>query len=321
MKRLKVVCMAMAITVSLATSAQAQQQSYPTKPVRLIVGFGAGGPTDLQARLLAEYLAPSLGQPIIVESRPGDGSVIAHRYVAQQPPDGYTLMHSGDYAAFFPSYFPNWDLDLLRDFSYLGTITTSIGNLLLTSANAPFNNMDEFIKYARANPGKVNWATVGVGHHTVFFRYLGKSFGLNIIEVPYKSSADAKIAVQRGDVAMYPDASSAAEDKTLKPIMFTSNVSHPLYPQIPTMKDGEVAKLGLTFNSYFALIGPANLPNDVVAKINGALATVAKSKAFIDREAPLGFYPRYTTPAEHREVMARDVALQTRIAKETGVAR
>jgi len=309
------------IAVLLGSPAGAQQPSYPTKPVHIIVGFGAGGPSDFQARLVGQYLAPILGQPVIVENRTGDGSVIAHRYVAQQPGDGHTVMFSGDTAAFFPSYFPTWDLDLMRDFTYLGTTTTSIGNLLLASANAPFNNMDEFIKHARANPGKVNWATVGVGHHTVFFRYLGKSFGLNIIEVPYKSSADAKLAVQRGDVAMYPDAAVAAEDKTLKPIMFTSNVPHPLYPKVPTMKDGEVAKLGLTFSSYFALVGPANVPGEAVSKINGALAAITKNKEFIDREAPLGFFPFYTTPAELRELMARDIALQNKIAKETGAAR
>jgi tripartite-type tricarboxylate transporter receptor subunit TctC len=309
----------LALATCLASAVNAQQ--YPSKPIRLVIPQGAGGPSDLFGRMLAEHLARNLGQTILPENRPGDGSMLSHRYAAQQAPDGYTLLLTGDYTQLWPVAAKSWDLDLLKDFTYIGTAIRA-DSLLLVPATSPHKTFGEFMAFARANPGKTNYPHISVSRVTIVMRYINKRFGLGMTEIPYKSSAEAKLATLRGEVSFYFDSPATARDKATHPLLFITSQRYPLFPEIPTLSDAELASLGLALgSSWVGMAGPPNMPADVLGKISAALRTTVDSREFNERATSMGFVTMYTTPAELRAKMAEESAVWAKIAKEIGLTR
>jgi tripartite-type tricarboxylate transporter receptor subunit TctC len=305
------------LTALLASSALAQQ--YPNRPVHFIISQGAGGPTDVFGRLLAEHLGDSLNQSVIVENKPGDNSMIGTRYVAAQAPDGYTLLLIGDWMQLWPVASKAWNLDLLKDFTYIGTAVRT-DSLLVTSAQSPYKSFDEFMQFARANPGRTNYPNVSLSRVTVALRYINQHFNLGMTEVSYKSSAEARLATLRGELNFYSDSPKTALDKATRPLLFVSSQRHPRFPDIPTLSDGALASLGLSLSpSWVGVGGPANMSPEVVAKLSAALHAALESKDFNERSDAMGFVTIPSTPVALRSRMADEGAQWTRIAKEIGL--
>jgi tripartite-type tricarboxylate transporter receptor subunit TctC len=309
---------AAALFAGFADSAIAQAQ-YPARPVHLIVGFGAGGPSDLQARILAEPLAGVLGQPVIVENRPGDAGMISYRYVAGQTPDGYTVLAAADIMLLYPILFKSWDVDPLRAFTFVGTYMYS-PTVLLTANSAPFKNVGEFISYAKANHGKVNYAFIGPGPHALVVRYMNKYFNMGMTEVPYKSSADAKLATVRGEVLLYPDSlANALADRSVRPLVMISAQREAAFPDVPTANEGELAALRMSVGaSWNGIIGPANLPADATTRLNAAINEVVKSPAFVQRTRTMAITAQGSSPEDFRAMVARDAPQWIKLGKELG---
>jgi tripartite-type tricarboxylate transporter receptor subunit TctC len=301
----------------LAVTVNAQQ--YPSKPVRMIVSQGAGGPTDLLGRLIAEFLGRNLGQNVIVENKLGDASMLGHRYAAQQPPDGYTILLTGDFTQLWPIVAKTWDLDLVKDFTYIGTAIRA-DSLILTSAQAPYKTFGEFLAFAKANPGKTNYPNISLSRVTIILRYINKAFNLGMTEISYKSSAEAKLATLRGELNFYADSPGTAQDKTLQPLFFISTQRYPRFPEVPTLADGELAKLGLSLGpSWVGIAGPAKMPPEILGRLSAALLASLEAKDFNERSNAMGFVTTPSTPAELQARVAVETAQWVKIAKELGL--
>ena len=307
--------------VLLSAWTLAAQAQYPAKPVHFVVGFGAGGPSDIQARILAEPLATALGQAVLVENRPGDAGMISYRYVAGTAPDGYNVLAAADIMLLYPIMFKGWDVDPLRSFTYVGTYMYSPTVLMISNA-APFKTVGELISYSKANRGKVNYAFVGPGPHALVIRYMNKYFNLGMTEVPYKSSTDAKLATVRGDVHIYPDSlGNALNDRSVaRPLIMVSAQRDAAFPDVQTANEGDLAPLRMNVGaSWSGVLGPANLPADVTAKLNAAINDAVKTPGFVQKTRALAITPQGSSPAEFRAMVERDSVQWIKMGKELGL--
>ena len=192
---------AFAAVLILAASA-AQAADYPTRPVRLVVGFAAGGPTDILARRMAQYLTDKLGQPFVVENKPGATGNIATEYVINQPPDGYTILVTSTANAINMTFYSKLSFDFLRDAAPVAGLA-SISYLMLVNPSVPAKNLAEFIAYAKANPGKINFASGGVGSSNQLAAELFKVMtGTNLVHVPYRGNAAAYTDLIGGQIQL-----------------------------------------------------------------------------------------------------------------------
>ena len=312
-----------AVLAALLHSATAAAQEFPVKPIRLIVGFGAGGTTDLLARVVGDALAKSLGQPVVVENRPGAAGVVAAEHVASQPADGYTIMFSGVNFTYFPIFNANWKLDLLNSFSYLGTVSDGFSAMLVMPAQFPPRNLAELIDYGRKNPGRLNYARVGPGPWDMAVQHISKTYGLGITFVPYKSQAEAKTAAQRGDVHIWLDGLTGLGNDLKEG---RARILAVLGPQripgldAPTLTEAGIANPRFEPASWWGLVGPANIPADVSGKLSKGIAEATRSPELAGRIKVTGSgVARFGTPAEHRNVVATDLAFYSKLARELGI--
>jgi tripartite-type tricarboxylate transporter receptor subunit TctC len=265
----------------VAISTGAAGQTWPTRPIRLVVGFAPGGNTDLIARVFAGGIAKSLGQPLVVENRPGAGGAIAREFVAKAAPDGYTLISDATGLATSMVFFKNPPLDVQKAFAPLSLLTESMGTLV-TNGDAPFSTFPEMVAWARKNPGRLNWAGVGLGTSTLNFLAMKAQYGIDIVSVEYKSSSDTYRAILSGEAQLasqtvYRVAADVAAGK-VKALAATMPQRHPLLPNVPTSKE-----LGLTaYVSWQGLWAPAGTPAPIVRAINAAVREAVRQKDVVD---------------------------------------
>jgi tripartite-type tricarboxylate transporter receptor subunit TctC len=317
-------CRAPALLLGVALiGTQAGAQTYPAKPVRVIVGFGAGGPLDSSARLIAEQLAPRLGQPVIVENRTGAAGAIASEYVAAQSPDGYTLMFTGSNFAAYPAFYKTWKLDLMNSFSYAGTSSDSYV-VLAASTALPARNLQELMAWGKANPGKLNWGEAGSGAWDFILLSLDRDYAWNMTRISYKTTGDAKVAALRGDVHLYFDGlnSSIAEikDGRVRGIGLIGTRRSSAMPDLPTLSEAGLSGLGFAPDIWNGYVGPANIPADVLARFSRALKEAVESPEYAGRVKLVGNDPHWRSPAEMRAMVAKDSADLIAMAKKFGVA-
>jgi tripartite-type tricarboxylate transporter receptor subunit TctC len=260
----------------------AQAQEFPSKPLRIIVGYVPGGASDLSARITAELLAKTLGQSVVVENKPGAASAIGIEYVAKSAPDGYTLLHTNsDGLAILPALKKDVPFSVQKDFTFI----TRILQLPLVAVNpqVPVNSMAELIAYAKANPGKLRYGTSGVGsgpHLATLL--LQREAGIKMLHVPYKGSGAAINDLIGGHIdlslpAVQPIAPYAQAGK-VKLLAVTGPVRDPLVPDVPTMKEAGLP--GATVVIWFGLLGPAGMPPAVVERLRkDAVAALSSSEA------------------------------------------
>src|SRR5690349_10409778 len=244
----------------LAARAQDEAAGYPARPITLIVPYAPGGGNDVLARAVAEPMGQTLGQPVVIENRGGAGSSIATRQVAKSPPDGYTLGLGGTGTlAIDPTLYPNAGYDPRRDFAPIGLIGTS-ALVLVIHPSIPAHSVKELIAYAKANPGKLTFASAGVGSgiHLAaeYFRFQA---GIEMTHVPYKGSAPALSDLVGGHISMYfsslPPAVALVKDGKLRALAVTGLQRSPIFPELPTI--AEAALPGFEAVLHYGIVAPA----------------------------------------------------------------
>jgi tripartite-type tricarboxylate transporter receptor subunit TctC len=267
---------------ALTSSAPAQTQPYPSKPIRLIVPFAPGASTDMSARIMAEALGPILGQPVVVENRPGAGGMNGIEYVAKSAPDGYTLAWpSADPMVMVPAVRKTMPYKVPEDFSYIAKFAET-GFAIAISSRLPAKTLAEFIAYAKANPGSLTYGSSGVGGSAHLSALLFEKYaGVKMTHAPYKGGALALNDLLGGHIDVFlatPSLLSAhiGSDK-IRILAITSSERHPLLPNVPTMK--EVGLPEVTFASWFAVVGPAKMPEDVQDRLRKGIEQVVAQSA------------------------------------------
>src|SRR6185436_4736369 len=296
-------------------------QSYPSKPVKLIVGFPPGGGSDAAARILAAALQDKPGQPIVVENKPGANTILATQYVGSQPADGYTLLFVSASFAINPSLY-KLDYDIQKDFTPVALVV-SVPLLLIASNDLPAKTVGELVALAKQKPGDLTYASFGVGSAGhLAGELLCAMTGTNIRHVPYKGSAPAITDLLGGRVTiMFPGIGSAVplvKEGKLKGVAVTTSKRTPIAPEIPTVAESGVA--GYDVSTWESVQAPAGTPRDAVAKLNKAIGEVLATKEIRDRMAALGLEADGTkSPAEVAQFVAAEKEKWAKVVKERDV--
>ena len=302
-----------------ATSALAQ--TYPSKPITLVIGYTPGAVSDLAARTLSDGLNQAWGQPVIVDNRPGSGSNIAAGYVARAPADGYTLMVGTD-ATLTSNVFlyKHTPFDPVKDFA---PIINAGANIICLAVNAelPIKTVADLIAYAKKNPGRLSYGTSGVGSpHHLSGELLHQKAGIEITHIPYKGGGAAVNDLLGGHIGMaFLSLSAAVPHMNTGKIRIVAVVEKTRYaalPEIPTV--GETVP-GFEMSSWVGVFAPAGTPPDIVAKLNDAMAKVLKTDAVRTKLANLGLVVQAGSPAELAETVKDGLKVRGELVKAAGI--
>jgi tripartite-type tricarboxylate transporter receptor subunit TctC len=294
---------------------------YPTRPITLIVPYPAGGGNDVIARLVAAKMSEGLGQPIVIENRGGAGSTIGTRDVARSEPDGYTLLIATSSLAINPSLYPDVAYDPKKDFAPIGLIATS-PNFVLVNPAVPVHSVAELIALARKEPGKLDFASTGIGTSTHLAAVLFAAMAdVKLNAVPYKGVAPAVTDLLGGQVALMfcPMASVVGQVRagTLRAIAVTGAKRSPLFPDLPTVAEAGLS--GYAAELHYGLVAPAGTPGEVIAKLNGALNHAVADPDVSSRLAADGTETLPGTPEAYGADIAGEETKWGAIIKKAGV--
>jgi len=305
-----------------AVSTAALAQSYPSKPVRIIVPFAPGGNVDVTARLIAPALQEALGQPVVVENKPGAAGTIGADFVVRSPADGYTLlMGSNSTFSVAPSLNPKNPYNPLKDFAPVASIAATPFILVVHPA-APMKTVAELIARAKATPGKLTMASAGTGssNHLVgeFFQDMA---GVKFTHVPYKGSNPAISDLMGGQVDMHFDQVTSAgnhvQSGKLRALLVTSKERAPMLPDVPTAAEVGFASFGPI--NVTGLIAPAGTPRQVIAVLNAATNKALQQAAVREKYAGVGAVTTGGTPEQFAAYIAEDLARWTKVVKDANV--
>ncbi|AKQ54555.1 Bug family tripartite tricarboxylate transporter substrate binding protein [Bordetella hinzii] len=305
---------------AFALSTAPAQAAYPDKPVRIVVGFSAGGTTDVIARIMAKELTESLGQSFVVENKPGGGSNIATDYVARATPDGYTLLFVAVTSAINQTLYTNVNFDLVKDFAPVA-LGAKVPNILVINPQVPVKSVQELVAYAKAHPGKLAFASSGSGTSIHMAGELFKQrAGIDVLHVPYKGSAPAVTDLIGGQVQFMfdnmPSSWPHVQSGKLRALAVTTTERSKSAPDLPTMQESGFDKFDVS--SWFGLIAPAGTPPDVIEKLNAAM-NKALDKASVQKSyESLGAVGQKTTPAEFGAFIKSEVEGWAPVVKASG---
>ncbi len=295
------------------------QEPYPGKPVRIIVGYSAGGGNDLIVRVMAPRLSEGLGQPIIIENKPGAQAIIACEYVAKASPDGYTLlMGPTGPMAMNPATYAKLPYSPQRDFAPISQIG-QFPLIVAVGASLPVRSVKELIEYAKTNPTKVNYAASAAAFQIATELFKQKT-GTDFVHIPYKGSGESVQAVIAGQVTMTivdpPPVSGPLRAGTARGLAITSAQRHPSWPDLPTLAEqGIDVEVGL-WTAFFA---PARTPPAIVARLQKEVARVVRLPDVREGLARLGVDPVGGSPEELGRVLARDIEKWTAVARAANI--
>jgi tripartite-type tricarboxylate transporter receptor subunit TctC len=304
----------------LATAATAQS-NYPVKPVRLVVPFAPGGSAELMARVVTQKTSEHLGQPMVLETRPGANSNIGADLVAKAPADGYTVLYNTSSAIFNMSIYPDLSYDTLRDFAPV-ILTATVPQILLVIPSMPVKNLKEFIAHVRANPGKLNYASVGVGNiahlTTMLFSNINK---IEAVHVPYNGSQAAYVDLLGGRTQFYiaTVASSVpyVKDNRLRPIAVTSLTRTKALPDVPTMNESGMPKFEAT--AWQGMLVPVKTPAGPINRLNADVLKALKDPDLVRQFDAQGGIVLGSTPQEYGAYLRSEHERWSRIIKEANI--
>lgn len=301
---------------------EAVAQSYPVKPIRIFVGFGAGSSaTDTAARMLAPKLSDQLGQPVIVENRPGAGGMIAAEFVAKSAPDGYTLLMLTAGGTIQPAMHAKMPYEMPNDFSPISLVVSG-PFVLVVHPSVPAQTVKELIALARLKPGQMTYASSGVGSSAHLGIELFNSLAhIKTLHVPYKGSSQTVVATANGevDIAMVSitGARPLIEAGKLRPLAVTTAKRTALMPSMPTIHESGAP--GYDRTGWYGLIGPAGMPKEILRKLNATIVQVANApdmKAAFFRQ---GLETETYTPEQFTEMIRREVDQNIKLARGAGI--
>ena len=297
----------LAVVAMAATNASAQ--SYPTKPVRMIVPFGAGGPADVFARVLAQHLTEQLKQNFVVENRPGAGAIIGTEAVAKSAPDGYTLLVMSNTHTTNELLIPNRPYNLMRDFVPVSPINES-DVMMVVNPSLGVKNLKEFIALAKSKPGQLNYASSGPGTPYHMAAELFKAMtGTDIVHVPHKTSGDMRTSVLGGHVQMMFDAITVLAPNVKEGKFVALGTSgkkrSPVMPEVPTIDEAGVP--GYESTIWLGVMAPAKTPQAIVDTLNAEIRKIMARPDVKDAWARQGANPMTMTPPEFEKYLRADI--------------
>jgi tripartite-type tricarboxylate transporter receptor subunit TctC len=295
-------------------------QDYPSRPVKIIVPFGVGGPADLYARVVAQHLSEQLKQPFIVEPRPGAGSIIGTDAAAKSPPDGYTLLMMSNTHTTNESLVPNKPFQLMRDFVAVAPVNNS-DLVLVLHPSVPANTLQEFIALAKSKPGELNYASSGPGtpYHMAGELFKAMS-GTNIEHVPHKTSGDARNNVLGGHLQMMIDAITTmapyVQAGRVRALGTTGRSRSGVLPDVPTVAEAGVPGYDATI--WLGIMAPANTPKPIVDKLNGEINKMLARADIKEMWEKQGAEPIAMSPAEFDKYLRADIEKWAHVVKVSG---
>ena len=301
----------------------AHAQTYPNRPVRLILPFGAGGVADVTARLVTERLGEKLGQRFIIENMPGAGGINAARAVLSSPPDGYTLALLSNGTAISVSLFKSLGFNPVTDFAPVSSMGY-FDFILVTQSGSPYRTLADFIKAAKEKPGALNVGTINVGSTQNLAAQLFKSTaGVDVTIVPFRSSPDVLIALLRGDIQMaienYTAVQSHISDKAVVAVSSSGLVRTSFLPDVPTVK--EAGGGDFEARSWNAIFAPKGTPPEVIATLNAALREVLDMPDLKKRALDLGIEAKASSTEEIRDRLKADIDKWAEVIERAGIAK
>ena len=308
-----------ALTLS-ACACIALAQPYPSRPIRLIVGFAPGGGVDINARMLAPKLSEYLGQQVVVENVPGAGTNIANERVAKSAPDGYTLLINTAAVAINMSLYRNLPFDTLRDFAPVSVFSES-PNVLVVNAKLAAQNVKELVVMARSAPGKLNYSSAGVGTTQHLAAELFKlRTGTFIVHIPYKGTAPSMTALIAGEVdlsfANIPSIQGHLKSGRLRALAATASRRDPQLPEVPTMKEAGVE--GVEVVVWYGVLAPAGTPREIVQKLSEGIQRATRDADVRKRMLEQGAEPVGSTPEEFGKLLREEVARWAEVVRISG---
>jgi tripartite-type tricarboxylate transporter receptor subunit TctC len=317
----RLACIALASLVGLSAWAQDDPaRNYPSKPIHIIVGYAAGGGNDIVLRLIAPKLAEGLGQPVIVENKPGAQAIVAAEYVAKATPDGYTLlMGASGPIAINPATYSKLPYSPLRDFVPISMIG-SFPLIMVVNSASPIHSVKELVDYAKANPDKANYGA-SAAPFQLASELLNLRTGAKFAYIPYKGSNESINAVMSGQVTMTiadpPPATGPLAGGRVRGLAVTSAARHPAWPELPTMAEAGIP--GIEIVLWSGLLAPAGTPAAIVRKLQDEVARVVRLAEIRERLAGMAIDPVGNTSEEFARIIAADIAKWTAVAKAANI--
>ena len=307
----------------VAACAWAQEdpaRNFPSKPIRIIVGYAAGGGNDIVLRLIAPKMAEGLGQPIIVENKPGAQSIVAAEYVAKAAPDGYTLlMGASGPITINPAIYSKLSYSPLRDFVPISMIG-SFPMIMVVNPALPIHSVRELVAYAKANPDKANYGA-SAAPFQLASELLNLRTGAKFAYIPYKGSNESVNAVMSGQVTMTiadpPPATGPLAGGRVRGLAVTSATRHPAWPDLPTMAEAGIPDIEIVL--WSGLLAPAGTPAAIVRKLQDEVARVVRLAEIRERLAGMAIDPVGNTSEEFARIIAADIAKWTAVAKAANI--
>ena len=311
-----------AMALALATAPAFAAEPYPARPIRIVDPFAPGGSTEAQARAIGAKLTEAWGQPVVIEARPGAGSAVGSKLVAQATPDGYTLLFCNSGFATVPGLARKPPFDPLKDFApvILAGVQPQV-TVVHPSLPATFK---EFLDYAKANPGKVNFGSSGVGGGShLSMEYLKSVARINIVHVPYKGSAPASTAIIAGEIQLGSFSAHSilphVKAGRMRALIVTWNKRSPVLPDVPTA--AEAGLPGFEVVTWGAIVAPAGVPHALVTKLNAQINAALESAEVKERFARIGVEPAGGTPQYAAKWIAGEVRKWAKVIADAGIPK
>ena len=310
----------LAATAALALAGPAAAQSYPARVIKLVVPYTPGSPNDVMARLLTQHLAPRLGQPIVIDNKPGGGTTIGTKAAAAAEPDGYTLLFVSSSIALDRAMKKKVDYDPLKDFAPVATVNTTYW-LLAVSPTFPVKTMAEFVAYTKAHPATTNFAATQGTAALLIAEMFKRLSGADVQIIPYKGGAAALPDFLGGRIQMLNPTPSTSipliRDGRMRALAITSPARITELPEVPTAREAGLPELTLEF--WAGVLAPAGTPPDIVGKLNAAINETLRSPELKESMAKLGFEAKIGSPQDFAAFIAEEIPRWAEIVKATGV--
>jgi len=301
-------------------ASSALAQTYPAKPVRIVVPFGAGGPADIFARFLGARLQDTLGQPFVIEDRPGAGSIIGTDIVAKAPPDGYTLLMMSNTHTVNESLVPKRPFTLMKDFVAVAPVNSS-DLLMVVHPSLPVHNVKELVQLAKSKPRGLNYASSGTGTPYHMAGELFKAMaGVDIVHVPHKGSGEARTSVMSGQVEMMTDAITTmapiAKSGKVRAIATTGSKRSNTMPEVPTVSESGVK--GYEATIWLGIMAPTGTPKPVIDRLNSEITKIVNRPDVRKTWQEQGAIPMSMSPGEFERYLNADIAKWAKVVKISG---
>jgi tripartite-type tricarboxylate transporter receptor subunit TctC len=311
----------LAAVASLFAAAAALAQTYPSKPIRVLIGYPPGGSADAGVRPLGRALEPLLGQPLIIENRPGNAGGVAMEFMARAPADGYTLYYFDSGPLNVAPHLSKVGYHNLTSFTHLGHVCGS-GSLLVVHPSTPFTSVADVVAASKREPSRWSYGTSGVGGpHHLSGEYFKSVTGASLLHVPYKGGGPAMTDLLGGQIPILfsslGPAVGAVKSGRIRALAVTSLSRSAAFPDVPTMD--EAGLKGFDSTAWYGLLGPAGLPQEVVARLTQALAKAGTDKSLLERINATGCDAEILTPAQTVEKIKADYAKWGRVVKEANI--